>query len=115
MGFQRDIERIIALLPPKNTRQTLLFSATVPDSIQKLSHSFLRSGSAFIDCVGKEETQTHEHVQQELLVAELPLMIPSILAVLNREMAMDKFKIMVFFTSGMFYKYLCIHTYKSIL
>lgn len=40
MGFIRDIRKIIALLPEK--RQTLLFSATMPPSINDLAQSLLR-------------------------------------------------------------------------
>lgn len=39
MGFVPDIERISALLPKR--RQTLLFSATMPDEIAKLTSKFL--------------------------------------------------------------------------
>jgi ATP-dependent RNA helicase RhlE len=39
MGFLPDIRRIVSLLPPK--RQTLLFSATIPPEIKKLSASLL--------------------------------------------------------------------------
>lgn len=39
MGFIPDIEKIISLIPM--TRQTLLFSATMPDEIKKLSEKFL--------------------------------------------------------------------------
>lgn len=39
MGFIPDIEKIISRLPP--TRQTLLFSATMPPEIQKLADRFL--------------------------------------------------------------------------
>lgn len=39
MGFIPDIEKIVALLSPM--RQTLLFSATMPDEIQKLTAKFL--------------------------------------------------------------------------
>jgi len=39
MGFIPDIERIISLVPM--TRQTLLFSATMPDEIKRLSEKFL--------------------------------------------------------------------------
>lgn len=39
MGFIPDIEKIIGRLPP--TRQTLLFSATMPDEIKRLSDKFL--------------------------------------------------------------------------
>jgi len=39
MGFIPDIRRILALLPAK--RQNLLFSATFPDEIRKLTRSFM--------------------------------------------------------------------------
>ena len=40
MGFIRDIEKVLKLLPKK--RQNLLFSATMPSSIASLANSFLR-------------------------------------------------------------------------
>jgi superfamily II DNA/RNA helicase len=40
MGFIPDIERISSLLPPR--KQTLFFSATMPEEIRKLSERFLR-------------------------------------------------------------------------
>jgi len=40
MGFIPDIERICGLLPPR--RQTLFFSATMPDEIKRLTTKFLR-------------------------------------------------------------------------
>ena len=40
MGFIRDIQKILALLPTK--RQTLLFSATFTDEIKQLASKFLR-------------------------------------------------------------------------
>ena len=39
MGFIHDVRRVIAMLPKK--RQTLLFSATMPDDIQQLADSIL--------------------------------------------------------------------------
>jgi superfamily II DNA/RNA helicase len=41
MGFIPDVERIVGLLP--ETRQTLLFSATMPPEIRKLADAFLRN------------------------------------------------------------------------
>jgi superfamily II DNA/RNA helicase len=40
MGFIPDVERIVRLLP--QTRQTLLFSATMPAEIRRLADAFLR-------------------------------------------------------------------------
>ncbi len=39
MGFIPDIEKIVSLIPP--TRQTLLFSATMPPEIKRLTDKFL--------------------------------------------------------------------------
>lgn len=41
MGFVHDVKRIIKLLPQK--RQTLFFSATMPNEIQKLANSILHN------------------------------------------------------------------------
>jgi ATP-dependent RNA helicase DeaD len=41
MGFQEDIEKILEKTPVE--RQTLLFSATVPEGIQRLSRRYLRN------------------------------------------------------------------------
>jgi ATP-dependent RNA helicase DeaD len=41
MGFQEDIEAILEKTPSE--RQTLLFSATVPEAIQRLSRRYLRN------------------------------------------------------------------------
>jgi ATP-dependent RNA helicase DeaD len=37
MGFQEEIEKIIEFLPAKTERQTVLFSATIPDEIQRIA------------------------------------------------------------------------------
>jgi len=41
MGFIRDLKKIVAMLP--KARQTLLFSATMPASVEQLAKSILRS------------------------------------------------------------------------
>jgi ATP-dependent RNA helicase RhlE len=41
MGFIHDIRKILALLPPKQERQSLLFSATFSNEIKNLSHKIL--------------------------------------------------------------------------
>ena len=44
MGFIRDLERIVKLTPVK--RQTLLFSATIPDEVQQQAAKWLRNPHA---------------------------------------------------------------------
>jgi ATP-dependent RNA helicase RhlE len=41
MGFVKDIKKIIAKIPKK--RQTMLFSATMPDSIREFAHNILNN------------------------------------------------------------------------
>ena len=41
MGFIRDVEKVVKILPVK--RQTLFFSATMPDTVIKLSETMLKS------------------------------------------------------------------------
>lgn len=41
MGFYDDIMKIVNMLPQK--RQTIMFSATMPDNIQKLAHNILNN------------------------------------------------------------------------
>ena len=43
MGFQEEIEKIIDFLPPKDDRQTVLFSATIPDAIQRIARRHMTS------------------------------------------------------------------------
>jgi len=47
--FERDVEAIIQALPPKADRQTLLFSATVPGSVEKIAKKALRPGYEYVN------------------------------------------------------------------
>ncbi|HET6612562.1 MAG TPA: DEAD/DEAH box helicase [Kofleriaceae bacterium] len=42
MGFAEEIDRIIDTLPDKTDRQTLLFSATIPDAIERIARRHMR-------------------------------------------------------------------------
>jgi ATP-dependent RNA helicase RhlE len=42
MGFWPDVRRIVSTLPPAESRQTLLFSATMPDDVMKLADEVVR-------------------------------------------------------------------------
>ncbi|KAK1176408.1 putative ATP-dependent RNA helicase DDX4 isoform X2 [Acipenser oxyrinchus oxyrinchus] len=50
MGFEPEMRRLVASpgMPPKEERQTLLFSATYPEDIQKLAADFLKPGYIFL-------------------------------------------------------------------
>lgn len=53
-GFEEEVEKILEGLPPK--RQTMLFSATMPDWVRKLSRRYL-DNPVIIDLVGERETK----------------------------------------------------------
>jgi ATP-dependent RNA helicase RhlE len=62
MGFIRDIQKVLKLLPQR--RQNLLFSATMPTSISNLAGSFL-SDAVMVDVSPKELTV--EKIEQKIM------------------------------------------------
>jgi len=58
MGFQEEIEKILAELPPKDQRQTLLFSATIPEEIERIARRHMRAPEKVVlsaDYIGVHE------------------------------------------------------------
>ncbi len=49
MGFIPDVKRIIAYLPPKEQRQTMLFSATLSQDIMNLASRWMRPDPAVLE------------------------------------------------------------------
>ncbi|HSH02655.1 MAG TPA: DEAD/DEAH box helicase [Anaerolineae bacterium] len=78
MGFLPDIRRIMRRLPTK--RQTLFFSATMPDDIRELADEFLHKPKTVqIGMIAPAKTVTHafypvadRQMKRELLAAMLP-------------------------------------------
>jgi ATP-dependent RNA helicase MSS116, mitochondrial len=107
MGFRPDIQRILNMLAPSRaTRQTLLFSATVPDSVSEIADLALRSPHKYVDTVGDDQEQTHLHVKQELYVTRQGTeQVRAIWQILSTEIAQatankQPYKIIVFFTTA---------------
>ncbi len=65
MGFQRDMEAILAALPA--SRQTVFFSATFPDSIEAMSRAHQKDPARI--AVGESDTQKPE-IRQLSVLAE---------------------------------------------
>ena len=101
MGFRPDIERILALLNPSaQTRQTLLFSATIPPTVTEIAKIAMHPKYHFVDTVGKDSEQTHERVQQQVMISNQGDQLKSIMAILERETSNKPYKIIVFFTTA---------------
>ncbi|MCH9741123.1 MAG: DEAD/DEAH box helicase [Epsilonproteobacteria bacterium] len=65
MGFLDEIKEIFEYIP--QNRQTLLFSATMPDPIKALADEILTSPQ-FISVVGKDESTTNNIIEQHYYV-----------------------------------------------
>jgi ATP-dependent RNA helicase RhlE len=61
MGFIRDVRRIVGMLP--KARQSLLFSATMPDDVAKLAHEMLKD-PVRVDVA--PQTVTADRIEQRL-------------------------------------------------
>ncbi|GAB0498459.1 hypothetical protein MMPV_009803 [Pyropia vietnamensis] len=102
MGFRPAIEDILRHLGPPATRQTLLFSATMPKDVRGIVQVALRPDYTTVDCVGEEEA-TNAHVSQAVTVVPMTHQLPVLLHVLQtaRREAPTTFKVVVFFTTAM--------------
>lgn len=70
VGFERELSQIIRQLPdPEETnRQTLLFSATIPQNVIALARTWVRPNNFdFIQTVSKDDVLTHEKVPQHVV------------------------------------------------
>ncbi|CAJ1950392.1 unnamed protein product [Sphenostylis stenocarpa] len=100
MGFRKDIEKIIAAVPKQ--RQTLMFSATVPEEVRQVCHIALRRDHEFINTVQEGTEETHSQVRQMHLVAPLDKHFPFLYVLLKDHIADDvDYKVLVFCTTAM--------------
>jgi ATP-dependent RNA helicase MSS116 len=106
MGFMNDIRKIMAKLPPKATRQTISFSATMPRDVETLAKTVMRADNfEFVDTVG-EEDNTHAHIAQQFTVCPFGEEATVLLHNLQAEMDSNpNFKGVVFFNTAALTKY----------
>jgi superfamily II DNA/RNA helicase len=125
MGFEPQLKKILAALPPATasasaggaaragagavagpisagiTRQTLLFSATVPKEVLNIAKSVMKPSYDFIDCVGEDEPDTNVQVYQESLIVPSTSVLPALVRVLTHAVRSDpSHKIIIFFPTG---------------
>ncbi len=62
MGFQDDVERILSYMPPAGERQTMLWSATLPQWVHRVARQYLSSPS-FIDLVGDNDDKIPKTIE----------------------------------------------------
>ncbi|XP_075484208.1 DEAD-box ATP-dependent RNA helicase 7-like [Primulina tabacum] len=67
MGFVEDVELILGKVEDASKVQTLLFSATLPDWVKKISTKFLKPGKKTADLVGNEKMKASTNVRHIVL------------------------------------------------
>ena len=99
MGFRRDILSILEYFP--SARQSILYSATLPQPVLELARQILRPDNVLIDAVGQVVDQTHDHVDQKLVVTSLDQQVAVIEKVLSEHIKRVKdHKVLVFFSTA---------------
>jgi len=80
MGFIHDISRIIPMLPQQ--KQTMLFSATIPDEINKISRDLLHNP---VKAEVAHSASVVDAIEQDLFFVEKPQKIDLLVRVLNEQ------------------------------
>lgn len=99
MGFKPAIDKILRFVPA--TRQTLLFSATLPKTVETMASRVLRKGYAYVDVVGEEEADTNIQVKQESLIVPMEAQVGALFSlIMTHREEEDNFKVLVFATTA---------------
>ena len=106
-GFAPQIKRIQDLLPDRRTvdRQTLLFSATIPQEVISVVKKTMKHNRKTIMTVKKSDQQTNQKVPQNLvylngLENQIPALVELCLQELQDPDAKSPFKAIVFFNAS---------------
>uniref|UniRef100_A0ACD5ZB15 Uncharacterized protein n=1 Tax=Avena sativa TaxID=4498 RepID=A0ACD5ZB15_AVESA len=107
LGFRKDIEKIADSLPRQ--RQTLLFSATVPKEVRRVSQLVLNRDHVFVDTVGLGAVETPTKVQQQYLVVPHELHFHMVHRLLREHIDHEvNYKVIVFCTTAMVTEFMYI-------
>jgi len=69
-GFANDIQKLIGMTRPGENRQTLMFSATWPESVRQLANSYMRDPVRIV--VGRDDLSANQRVEQVVDVFDDP-------------------------------------------
>jgi ATP-dependent RNA helicase MSS116 len=107
MGFQREIKKIMGYLPRQERRQTLLFSATVPDDLKRIMAENMREDYVEVDCIGGDgntefnEEHTNTLVEQtHIVLPSLDRYVTSVVEIVQHAMEDPEHKLVVFFPTA---------------
>ncbi|KAJ1281708.1 hypothetical protein BS78_04G326500 [Paspalum vaginatum] len=107
LGFRKDIEKIVDSLPRQ--RQTLLFSATIPKEVRRVSQLVLKRDHIFVDTVGLGAVETPTKVQQSCLLVPHELHFHTVHHLLREHIDREiDYKVIVFCTTAMVTEFMYI-------
>ncbi|XP_071702192.1 probable DEAD-box ATP-dependent RNA helicase 48 [Rutidosis leptorrhynchoides] len=99
LGFRKDVEKIVDCVPRQ--RQSLLFSATLPKEVRRVSQLVLKREHAYINTVGLGP-ETHNKVNQSYVVAPHEQHFQIVHHILKDHIAhVPDYKVIVFCTTAM--------------
>ncbi|KAF5020993.1 hypothetical protein F66182_6974 [Fusarium sp. NRRL 66182] len=91
VGFERELNEIIRRLPsPQDkVRQTMLVSATIPDSVIRLARNMVRANDfEFVQTISENESLTHDKVPQHIVATTgWTNVFPALFELVDREVA----------------------------
>ncbi|KAJ4806051.1 DEAD-box ATP-dependent RNA helicase 48 [Rhynchospora pubera] len=100
LGFRKDLEKIVDCLPRQ--RQSMLFSATIPKEVRRVSQLVLRRDHVFVDTVGLGGVETPTQVLQTCLVVPHEIHFHMLYRLLLEHiMEEPDYKVVVFCTTAM--------------
>ncbi|MED6195551.1 hypothetical protein PIB30_038882 [Stylosanthes scabra] len=100
LGFRKDVEKILDCLPRQ--RQSLMFSATIPKEVRRVSQLVLKREHSYIDTVGMGCLETPVKVKQYFLIAPQESHFQIVHHILKEHvMQTPDYKVIVFCVAGM--------------
>ncbi|KAF4472740.1 ATP-dependent RNA helicase [Fusarium albosuccineum] len=110
VGFERELHEIQRSLPKpdEKIRQTMLVSATIPDSVIRLARTMVRAHDfEFVQTIAENESLTHDKVPQHIIpVTGWSHVFPTLFELIDRESAKARedpagrpFKAIVYFNT----------------
>jgi len=103
MGFRKEIGKILAYLPQKERRQTLLFSATIPNDLKGIMAQNMKQDFIEVDCINDaDEDATSNQIQQShVIIPTMDRYVSSVVEIIRLSLQKDpEAKIVAFFPTA---------------
>mmetsp|Transcript_21304 Transcript_21304/g.46228 ORF Transcript_21304/g.46228 Transcript_21304/m.46228 type:complete len:596 (+) Transcript_21304:182-1969(+) len=102
MGSRRDIERILSYMPPRDRRQTLLFSATLPPDLKAIMEENMKSDFVKVDCIHDATEDTSSKItESHVIIPTMDRFVSSVAEIVHFAMQEDaEAKMICFFPTA---------------